>query len=345
MKKLKTAVIGLGRIGWECHLPSAHKHAGFDLVAVADPLEERLVEARGKFGVRGYTRHTDLLQNEKLDLVVVASPTHCHAEHSIAAMEAGVDVFCDKPMAPNLAEVDRMIEAITRTGRKLMIHQSQRASAETAAIRHILDSGLLGPVFMIKYSTAYYTRRNDWQALRKYGGGILNNYGVHAIDMLFHVAGGRAARVACHLRKIASLGDADDVVKALIEMENGIVIDLEINMASALPLSACVLLGQRGAAKLDHEQKIFRVQYFKEEELPRIPLATEPAAPGRQYDSGAPIPWQQTDFPISNFPAIDFYTKCHEYFALNQEPFVPIQQTREVMRVIEQCRRSAGWNA
>ena len=121
-KVLKTAVVGLGRIGWQFHLPEACAHEGFDVVAVVDPLEERLAEAKAEFGVDGYEQFDEMLSAASPDLVVIASPTHFHAPQAIAAMEAGADVFCNKPLAPDLEKADEIIAAMGRTGRKLMMY-------------------------------------------------------------------------------------------------------------------------------------------------------------------------------------------------------------------------------
>jgi len=83
MDKLRTAIVGLGRVGWQFHLPQAVKHEGFQVVAVVDPLAERLEEARTTLGVqKGYRDLDALLAAEKLDLVVIASPTQFHTDQA-----------------------------------------------------------------------------------------------------------------------------------------------------------------------------------------------------------------------------------------------------------------------
>ena len=233
MKVLRTGVVGLGRVGWQVHVPQVDAHEGFAFVAAVDPLEERRQEAVERYGAHGYGSYEEMLAQEALDLVVIASPTPYHAEQAIAAFERGCDVFCDKPVAPTLAETDRMIDAMRAHGRKLMVYQPHRARAETVALQAILAQGWIGPVYMIKIARTSYMRRNDWQAFRQYGGGMLNNYGAHYIDLLLHLSGSRATHVSCATRAVATLGDAEDVVKAVIETESGTILDLDINMASA----------------------------------------------------------------------------------------------------------------
>lgn len=339
MKTLNTAVIGLGRVGWPFHVPSVARHDGFNLVAVVDPLQERLDEAKARFGAKGYLDYDGLLRKEKLDLVVIASPTEFHADHVIAAFENGCHVFCDKPMAPSLAEADRMIDAMDKHGQKLMIYQPQRARTDTVALRDIIRRNVIGPVYMIKYTVAAYRRRNDWQAFREHGGGMLNNYGAHYVDVSLYLSESRAKRISCALRTIASLGDADDVVKAVIETENGIILDIDINMASAHSMPVCQVLGKFGSLVLDEELRAWQARFFRPEELPNTEVQEGMAALDRRYGSGETIPWQNEVFPLADFQKVDFYEQCYDYFALNKAPYVPIAETREVMRVLDACRR------
>ncbi len=343
MNTLKTAVIGLGRIGWETHVPETARHAGFELVAVVDPLPERLAEAREQFGVTGYAGFDELLARETLDLIVIASPTHLHAPQAIAAMERGIDVFCDKPMAPTLEDVDAMIAAKERTGRKLMGYQPHRATAEVAAVRHIIDSGLLGPVYMIKRAWSNYVRRNDWQALQQYGGGMLNNYGAHLLDQVLYLSGAKATKIAGHLRAIATLGDADDVVKVLLELDTGMVCDIDISMASAARLEPWCIMGQRGSATFDPQAGEFRLKYFVASELADLQLNPRLAANQRSYDNFDRIPWRDAVVKVAQCPPVAFYDKVYDYFAAGAAPFVPVDETREVMRIIRAVRDYAGW--
>ena len=144
MNILKTAVIGLGRIGWQFHIPNIVQHDGFELVAVVDPLEERRAEARQVWGdgraLQAYADHGALFEANAtgacdLDLVVIASPTPFHAEQAIAAFAQGIDVFCDKPLAPTLEQADAILASARAHDRKLMVYQPHRARVEVVALR------------------------------------------------------------------------------------------------------------------------------------------------------------------------------------------------------------------
>ncbi|MBN1641252.1 MAG: Gfo/Idh/MocA family oxidoreductase [Anaerolineae bacterium] len=341
MAVLRTGIVGLGRIGWQFHAPQAAAHAGFALVAAVDPLEARREEAVARYGVRAYATYEEMLAAEALDLVVIASPTPFHVEQALAAFAQGCDVFCDKPMAPTLADADRVIDAARASGRKLMVYQPHRARADVVALRQILAEGWIGPLYMCKCARTAYIRRNDWQAFRAYGGGMLNNYGAHFVDLLLYLAGSRARRVSCAMRTVASLGDAEDVIKAVIETEDGAILDLDINMASAHPMPEWHVLGQRGSIVYDEAQRAWHVRYYRAGTLGEGIVYRELAAPGRRYGNVETIPWEERTVPVAREGGIDYYAQCYAFFAEDKPPFVPVEETREVMRVLDLCRQEA----
>jgi scyllo-inositol 2-dehydrogenase (NADP+) len=340
MKILRTAVIGLGRAGWQMHIPEIIGHDNFELIAVVDPLGERLQEAKDKYDVKGYSDCEALFKSEKPDLIVIASPTHFHEEQAIVAFKNGADVFCDKPIAPSLKETDRMIASMKEYDRKLMVFQPHRAYVETVALRDILSRDLIGSVYMIKRSWTRYRIRVDWQAFRKFGGGELSNSGAHFIDQLLYLSGSSLKKFSCSLRQVISRGDAEDVAKIIMETVNGIILDLDINMAAALPITPWQILGKRGSILWDEDQKSWLVRFYREEDFAGIELQNSLAAEDRSYCDDQDIPWQEKTIPVSDFQPIDFYDKCYEYYALNKDPFVPVTETREIMNIIETCRKN-----
>jgi predicted dehydrogenase len=338
---LKTAVIGLGRISWSFHLPQLQKNPNFEISAVVDPLPERLQEAKDKFGaLSGYQTTEELYQNISPDLIVIASPTGFHMTQCIEAFEHGCDVFCDKPLALNLEEADTLLDKAEELGRKIMVYQPHRVSRDCFTIQKILASGKLGQIFMLKRSFSSYSRRNDWQAFLAHGGGMLNNYGAHYIDQLLYLTKSTGVKVNCQLRRIASVGDADDVVKAVITTSNNIILDLDISMAQVLPSSQWMICGKYGTATLPVDSQQWQLKYYRQESAPDIQPNQKMAADNRSYPNEE-LPWIEEliepELEIDGF----YYQKCYEHFALNQAPFVPPQQTREVMRLIKCCRESS----
>jgi predicted dehydrogenase len=160
------------------------------------------------------------------------------------------------------------------------------------------------------------------------------------VDQLLYLAQSPAQKVACALRTVASLGDADDVVKIVIETEKGTILDLDINMASAHPLPPWLVMGQYGSMIWDPERKAWHVRYYRPEEAPPPRLYTELVAPDRKYPRDE-IPWHDEYVETSEYEAVDYYEQCYAYFCRDEPPFVPIAETRELIRVLSACRQAA----
>lgn len=337
MKVLKTAVIGLGRIGWKYHIPEIIKHDEFELTAVVDPLDERCQGAHDELHVRNYHTMDAMFADASPDVVVIASPTPFHKDQAIQAMKQGCDVFCDKPLAIDVSEGAEIQAAAKRLNKKLMVYQPHRATDETVSLQNVLSRNLIGPVYMLKLAVSEYTRRNDWQALKKHGGGMLANYGSHYIDQLLYLTGfSPIEEISCHLKTIASLGDADDVVKAVFCLQDGTILDLDINMACSHKLGKWHIFGKYGTIIDDDDSWI--VRYYDPDKMTDLDIQKGLAAGDRKYRADETIPWQEKTVKCSDFEPVDYYAKVYEYFAEDADPFVPLAQTITVMNTIQKCR-------
>jgi predicted dehydrogenase len=336
--KIKTAVSGLGRIAWGYHLPELDSNPNFQLTAVVDPLPERLNEAAEKWEIKKlYTSYEEMLIQEKPDLVIVASPTPFHTRQIHKAFQYGADVFCEKPLNTNLQETDIIISEMKRLKRKLMVYQPRRLDSDCQQAKVIIESGILGSIYMIKRSIQDYKRRNDWQALRRYGGGMLNNYGAHYIDQLLYVTNLSTNCEYSELKNLVTQGDADDFVKLLLKTPNDILMDIEVNQVSAFEENEWIIYGVNGTARWNSQNNSWQIKYFNPETLPPISLQTSLAALNRRYPHEK-IQWQETNCTFNISTQESFYDNCYAYFALNQAPLVDINETRQVMAIIDQAR-------
>ncbi len=337
---IKTALSGLGRIGWQFHLPQIMAHKDFMLTAVVDPVESRLEEAKAITRAKGYTDYEEMLQGEKPQLVVIASPTMFHEAQAIAAFAIGADVILDKPMSYDLASAKRIAEAAEKYGRKLTVYQPHRYTAEVLAAKRVLESGVLGNLVQIKRRNHGYVRRNDWQAFTKHGGGMLNNYGAHYIDQALYLSQDKVKHLLCKLRNVAGMGDAEDMVKVLMETESGIVLDVEINQGCAIAGTPLAIYGDRGAAVIKTDgngNPELYVRYYLPQDLSERVVDEGLAAPGRAYPSEQ-IPWKEEHIPILQADAGDYYADCADYFARDAKPPVDVRETLYLMELMHLCR-------
>ncbi|MGG6312871.1 Gfo/Idh/MocA family protein [Paenibacillus macerans] len=187
--KLKVAIIGCGGIANSKHLPALSKLDQVEICGFYDVLPERSRQAADQFGAPGakvYADYRDLLAEPSIDVVHVCTPNDAHAEISIAALEAGKHVMCEKPMAKSAADARRMAETARRTGKKLTIGYNNRFRIDSLYLKQACENGDLGDIYFAK---AHAVRRRGvptWGVFlsrEKQGGGPLIDIGTHALDL------------------------------------------------------------------------------------------------------------------------------------------------------------------
>lgn len=338
-ERIRIGVAGLGRIGWHFHCRALARHLDFTLAAVQDPEPERRREAEATYGAAGYANFGAMLRDADLQAVVIATPTHLHRPMAEEALGSGCHVLLEKPMAQTLAAAEAILDAATRHQRVLTIYQPHRAEASFQHLCHLLATGKIGQVYHVRRGMFSFARRNDWQSLRRYGGGMLNNYGAHALDQVLQLVGYDVQRVFCNLRLVASLGDAEDVVKVLLETRQGVLGEVDINQATAIQPYELQVWGTRGAITL--QGGTLTLRYFRPEDLPPKALDPHLASANREYPSD-PVPWQEERIPVDPRLAVDVHANFAAAIREGAPLLVAPHETVAVMRVIEQCRADAG---
>lgn len=337
---IKVAVIGLGRAGLNIHIRRLQGDTRFQLDAVTDWLDERVAEVVATTGCRGYASHRELLRHTEAEVVVVASASSSHPALSREIMRGGRHVICEKPMAATSRSARSMVEVARQTGRRLFMHHNHRFSPTYRHLQQLMTAGTIGEVFQIRFRDLRFMRRFDWQTLRQFDGGMLNNAGSHYLDLGLQLLGAPVAKVYCNLQQRASAGDVEDHVKVLLTATNGRVYDLELSNCCQVPENRWTLLGTSGTAVCDGSQT--RVQFFDPADLP--PLQADPgAAADRRYDNDDVIPWREVTLPVTSNDSSDFYDNVWGVLRAGHEMVVTPEQGLAVVRLIETCRRYSGF--
>jgi len=186
MTKLRAAVIGCGRVARVAHIRWYLLNPQVDLVAIADPDKRNLTYCAEKYSVRRtYTDAFEMLEKEELDLVSVCSPPHVHSEHVIGAAEAGVNVLCEKPMAPSLEECDSMIRAAKKRSVKLMVGFHKRRNVGLTKVKQLIEAGEIGePHCAVVHWTCFpYPKWENFRVKLFTGGGVFQDHGSHYADV------------------------------------------------------------------------------------------------------------------------------------------------------------------
>lgn len=191
MKKLRIGLVGAGNIA-KTHLEAYKNVEDAEIVAICDIDPTVLAATAQKYGItKTYTSETEMLANEELDAADVCVWNCNHASCSIEALNAGLHVLCEKPMAMNAAEAQQMIDAAKQNDRLLMIGFVLRFGDETRIIKDFIDHDYLGDIY---YSKATYLRRHGapggWFTDKsRSGGGPVIDLGVHVIDLTRYLMG------------------------------------------------------------------------------------------------------------------------------------------------------------
>ena len=139
---VRTAIAGLGRSGWNIHAKLlAEQSERFSVVAVQDVLPERRAEAEKRFRCRSYVEFNELLADRDIELVIIAVPSPLHASYAVSALQAGLHVLGEKPMATSLQEAETMVAARDESDRLLSIFQSWRFYPEMQKVLSVVQSG------------------------------------------------------------------------------------------------------------------------------------------------------------------------------------------------------------
>lgn len=274
-KKLNVGIIGCGGIGTEKHMPSLAKLKQVEMVAFCDILFEKAHHAAQKFGARDakvYDDFTDLLKDENIDVIHVCTPNDSHADITVASLEAGKHVMCEKPMAKTAAEARRMVETARRTGKKLSIGYQNRFRHDSQYLHKVCTEGGLGYIYFAKAHSIRRRAVPTWGVFldkEKQGGGPLIDIGTHALDLTLWMMNNYKPKVVLgktyhELGKKENAANAwgpwdpkqftvEDSAFGFITMENGATIILESSWAINL-LDAeegrCTLAGTEGGADM-----------------------------------------------------------------------------------------------
>ena len=188
-RKLRAGFIGCGGIAVLKHMPSVARFDDVEMVAFCDIIEERMKKAANDFGTinaKTYSNYHELIADKTIDIVYVLTPNISHCAITVAALEAGKHVMCEKPMATTYADAKKMLDAAERTGCKLTVGYQSRWRQDSQYLKKVCENGELGEIY---YARAHAIRRRavpTWGVFldeENQGGGPLIDIGTHALDL------------------------------------------------------------------------------------------------------------------------------------------------------------------
>jgi UDP-N-acetyl-2-amino-2-deoxyglucuronate dehydrogenase len=252
MRRFGTAVVGLG-VG-QLHVQAYASLPESDLVAVCDANPERLRAVADQTGVAIYTSVADLLRDDRVEVVSIATPHPSHAALAIQALEAGRHAIVEKPMTVDLAEADAMVETARRTGRTLGVIVQRRFWPASLRVRAAIDDGKLGQPISGECELSWfrnegYYARDAWRGRwDTEGGGVLCNQGIHALD-LFQWFSGEIDTVWARWANLTHpYIEVDDNAIAAVVFKSGALGVIRMSTTSRLSRTRVAVHGSNGAS-------------------------------------------------------------------------------------------------
>ncbi len=246
-KIYKAGIVGFGGQGhWHNFLLS--RESRIDCVGAYDIRAVRNEVAEKECNLHVYDNYEDMLSDENLDLIIVATPNDIHHDLAVSALRAGKDVVCEKPVAMNSEELEDMIKVADECGKMLMVNQNRRWDADFLVMKEIYQSGDLGPVHRIERRVhGAHGIPGDWRQYPEYGGGMMLDWGVHLLDQMLQMIPEKLKKVYCRLSYVTN-ERCDDGITVICTFESGLVYIVEVGTSNFIPMPNWYMLGRDGTA-------------------------------------------------------------------------------------------------
>lgn len=229
---VRIGLVGAGAISQIAHLPLLSKARGATLVALCDndgPKARALAE---RFGVRDvFTDIDDLFDFDQLDAVVIATPNHLHEPHVLAAIRAGVDVLCERPLSLTAGGVERILAAAQSAGRKVVVGNNQRFRTDVQQLQRFMRGGELGAITGIRGGHYQFrAQQGGWRYRRpEAGGGALLDLGYPLLDLALWLTDfPETVRVSAQFDRGPGASAVEDGMAVQIELAGGLLFTADV---------------------------------------------------------------------------------------------------------------------
>jgi scyllo-inositol 2-dehydrogenase (NADP+) len=238
---LNFGIAGFGAMGrWHAaavkQLPGLKLHSVFDITPACRKDAER------EIGCPTYGDLKAFLQDDALDAVVIATPSHAHVEPTLAALQAGKAVLCEKPITRTEREAQRLFDAAEKHQRPLMTFQNRRYDGHYRLIQKITAGGDLGEILDVRISDWVFSDlmrtfgvksfRPGWRSEAAYGGGVLLDFGPHYCDQVLQLVPQPLETVYAVLKSRRWSQDAEDQFLVVLNFAGGVTATIEVMHAA-----------------------------------------------------------------------------------------------------------------
>ncbi|GAC1528661.1 MAG: hypothetical protein NVS3B12_00950 [Acidimicrobiales bacterium] len=340
------AVVGYGPyggMGYYHGLAASHV-PGLALVATVDPSAERRKAAEDDFpGVRSYETIDELVTDDAVDAVVIATPPAAHATLALRLLRAGRHVACEKPMCLTTTEADELIATASAHDLMLTVNQNRRWDPDFVAIRRALDAGMLGELFNVETFVGGFDHPcRAWHSEVSVSGGAVYDWGSHHVDWILQLYGSMPERISCqgHKRVWHDVTNLDQLRLRMLWADGR---EAEFFQSDVAAIRKPKFYVQGTAGTLVGNYRPVR---FERIEMGRGYVAEEAhhaEAPAEltlaRYEPGFGL--TTTSLPVAPEQRFAFHRNLADHLLLGEPLAVPAEGVRRVIAVLEAAQRSS----
>lgn len=323
---VEVGVIGCGAIAQLVHLPILSTMEDVSVAAVCD---ERLPKAKtvaARFGVpAAYESIEETVEHPGLHALILCTPNYLHASHAALALEAGLDVLCERPLGIKPEEVADTLNVAEDSGQSLMVANNHRFRPDAWALRRFISKGELGEMFHVQASwhlrRARRPRISEWRRTRERGGGVLMDLGITNLDLVLWLLDyPPAERLTAHLLDRDGDGVEDSAVVLMrLEGQLSCSVDVSWDLAAVDDRHTLIAFGSEGFGSLSPF-------FVHRETAGRIVNVTPRMAPGTE-----------NVYRASYRRELDYFLGVVQ--GKREEP--PPREQETLLRIVDACYRSA----
>lgn len=252
-------IIGAGSYG-EQHANAIADIADCKLVAASRTNPQKLSEFTERYNCIGYTNYRDLLNDNRVQLVVIAAPHHLHTEIALAAIKAGKHILMEKPLAPTFEECELILRSLQDTEITFMVGYINHFVPAYKLAKQIIESGEMGhPVLGLATMQRYWMtdNRRDWHLKTEMGGGVWLTLGIHPLERMTWLINSPVKAVSAQLGTRFHHQEVDDSGLVFVRYENGVSGCIVSNgYKTGAPKHLTELTFTKGMMNIDYEMGV-----------------------------------------------------------------------------------------
>ncbi|MBE0433907.1 Gfo/Idh/MocA family oxidoreductase [candidate division WOR-3 bacterium] len=258
-KKVSIGVVGCGAHAQIAHLPFVSKNTSCRLAAICDTDPRKIDYLGSKYGiVKRYQDFQEIVEDEEIDALVIATPNYLHAPMSVAALNYGKHVLCETPMALNQREAREMVRTSQKAKGKFILAMNNRLRPDVQILKNFIKESELGKIYYAK--TGWLIGSHEWilspgrMENLSLGGGAFLSLGVHLLDIaLYLLPNKRPATIFASVHKKEPETDVEDTAMCIINFADGTLLTIEVGWSLLFEKDFlyCNVFGNRGAALLN----------------------------------------------------------------------------------------------